>query len=195
MFSMTNKEEEILEAFKVIYDSHRRKKLYHNLDHINSMLALLEEHVDEVSDPNAVSLAIWFHDIIYIPTRNDNEELSASLVQLMFEDKSSIDEINKIERLILVTKHDPELFYPSTNDEKYICDFDLASLGSDPETFKKNTENIRLEYSHLSDEEFVAGRKEFFKKMLSRKSIYYTETFKDLFEEQARKNIEEYFNE
>jgi len=50
---------------------------YHNLSHIYSLLMMAEEYYDFIENPILFELSIWFHDLIYDPSRNDNEEKSA----------------------------------------------------------------------------------------------------------------------
>ena len=38
---------------------------YHDLRHIQGMLALAEEHGPAITDGEAVEAAIWFHDAVY----------------------------------------------------------------------------------------------------------------------------------
>src|SRR5215468_6790791 len=54
---------------------------YHTLEHIAQLLRLLEEHGQAVIDRDAVTLAIIFHDAVYDPRRNDNEQASAALAR------------------------------------------------------------------------------------------------------------------
>jgi predicted metal-dependent HD superfamily phosphohydrolase len=53
---------------------------YHNLAHIEDCLAQLAQ-VNGLSaaEREILTEAIWWHDVVYDPTRSDNEELSAQL--------------------------------------------------------------------------------------------------------------------
>jgi predicted metal-dependent HD superfamily phosphohydrolase len=55
---------------------------YHNLKHIEDCLGMLAG-VDRLSavEREILSAAIWWHDVVYDPTRPDNEELSARLAK------------------------------------------------------------------------------------------------------------------
>ncbi len=48
---------------------------YHTLEHIASALEALDAHFPNA--PRATELAIWLHDLIYIPGDSRNEEMSA----------------------------------------------------------------------------------------------------------------------
>ena len=77
---------------------------YHSQQHLHECLALLEPALDLAQHPGEVELALWFHDAIYDPTRNDNEAESARLA----EDRLAAmgepaDFITEVSRLILLT--------------------------------------------------------------------------------------------
>jgi len=50
---------------------------YHTLRHIRRCLRDLDWARAAIPDPDAVELALWCHDVIYIPGARDNEQLSA----------------------------------------------------------------------------------------------------------------------
>src|SRR4051794_22476684 len=52
---------------------------YHNLEHIAEMLRVVDRLSKFAADPDAVRLAVWFHDAVYDPRAKDNEKLSAIL--------------------------------------------------------------------------------------------------------------------
>ncbi|TIP06758.1 MAG: hypothetical protein E5X72_00790 [Mesorhizobium sp.] len=45
---------------------------YHDLSHIEAMLALADEYRGLLDDPQAVEAAIWFHDAIYDSRAKDD---------------------------------------------------------------------------------------------------------------------------
>ena len=49
---------------------------YHDRRHLSEVLAALPDDA-----PRAVRLAAWYHDAVYDPTRDDNEEASARLAR------------------------------------------------------------------------------------------------------------------
>jgi hypothetical protein len=55
------------------------QRAYHTLSHIDALLALVRDRRAELKSPEAVSFAVWFHDIVYDPTAHDNEDRSAKL--------------------------------------------------------------------------------------------------------------------
>ena len=57
-------------------ESHRA---YHTLSHLEHCFVEYDEVANLTENPLAIQFALWYHDSIYNPKRNDNEELSAEL--------------------------------------------------------------------------------------------------------------------
>src|SRR5437773_9783161 len=76
---------------------------YHNLAHIEAMLALLRAHERALSDPASVEVAIWFHDAVYDTRRHDNEKKSAELAAERLAGLLSPDRIDRITSMIRAT--------------------------------------------------------------------------------------------
>ena len=159
---------------------------YHRVSHVYDCFFILSD--PSLSDfvTSELKFAILYHDVVYKPGANDNEENSAALA---FTELSQIyhDDVvglNKIVDLILLTKHTGE----STDDVESQCmlDIDLSILGSNSVKYKWYADLIRMEYSFVSDEDYVRGRITFLGSLLHRPKIYYKLTN---LEEQARTNI------
>ena len=160
---------------------------YHNLEHIRHCLDLFEQTRNRFEDPEAVELAIWFHDSVYDPTQSDNEERSADwAADALRGCGASHAHIDRVRNLILATKHNAE---PADNDARLLVDTDLAILGSDAEQFDAYERAIRKEYAHVTDDAFARGRSQILEKFLARPQIYLTDCFRDKFEAKARRNI------
>src|SRR5690606_28964977 len=54
---------------------------YHTLAHLEDLHAKLGPLRGQLLDPDAVTLAIVYHDIVYRVSRKDNEERSAELMR------------------------------------------------------------------------------------------------------------------
>jgi len=143
----------------------------------------------------AVITAIWFHDIVYDATRSDNEAASADLAEKLLREMgrgAGIDEaettsfIATVRGLIMDTRHAAT---PASLDGQYLVDIDLAILGQAAERFDAYEQAIRLEYAHVPEEAFRAGRAGVLRKFLERPAIYHTELFRQKYEAAARGNI------
>jgi predicted metal-dependent HD superfamily phosphohydrolase len=175
-------------------------RVYHTLEHIERCLKELEGVPEAlVVDRTLVEYALFYHDVVYktdsfleplqADNRTSNEDKSASMAlnSLYFFKLDEDDILDKIERLILATKHNE---VQSSPDCKLIADIDLASLGSDWESFARDGEGIKTEYSLIPEEDYWKGRLAFLNGMLGRDRIYQTDYFRDKYEEQARENIQ-----
>ena len=166
---------------------------YHNLNHIVGCLNELEEVRTQLKTPEAVEMALLFHDAVYDTHAKDNEEKSAELSKKIIKSLFLADAFGEeVARLILATKHNVP---PTDVDAQFIVDIDLAPLGYSEEEFRKNTEKIRKEYSWVSDEQFREGRAKFMSSILARPIIYQTLFFREKYEAQARRNIIHYMGE
>src|SRR5215218_2826870 len=66
----------VFEALVAEYS--RPQRHYHNLRHVADCLRELEPVQQACEQPGAVRAALLFHDVVYDPTRSDNEERSAA---------------------------------------------------------------------------------------------------------------------
>ena len=173
---------------KLIEKYSEQGRFYHNLSHIKSLLNLLESFHGKIQNPHAIIFSIWFHDVVYNPERNDNEEESASLASETLEELHvNRETIQCVKDLILATKtHRADNL---SGDEQLFLDMDLAILGMGEETYKKYSQAIRQEYSWVPEPTYRISRKKILASFIDRESIYFTDEMKKRFENQARKNI------
>jgi len=166
-----------------------KSRHYHNLTHIYKMLTQLEEVEMKISDNHALKFTIWFHDVIYKSTKNDNEEKSADFaINRMKSFNFDKKRIEIIENLIISTKKHQLILHDNT-DNALLLDLDLSILGTDWETYKKYTQNIRKEYAIYPNFIYKKGRKKVLEHFLERKTLYFTDYHKTLFEQQAKENL------
>ena len=166
-------------------ESHR---FYHDLTHIEHCFLELSKMRNLAADLNAVELALWYHDAIYDVRRNDNEEKSADLAKEFCLRIGLSDAFaKKVRALILSSKH--HRGNPGDLDEQIFTDLDLSAWGKSWKEFQKDTKNIRLEYSWVTEAVFRKKRAEILKGFLDRPSIYNTDYFRARYEIQARKNL------
>lgn len=167
-----------------------KNRYYHGLPHIWNMLQQSNDCKDELSDKEVVDFTIWFHDSIYKATRKNNEEKSAEFARKTLK-KFSLNtlRIDKVYDLIVSTKKH-EIIISNDSDNAYLLDFDLSILGQPWEVYQTYIQNIRREYKVYPDILYKPGRKKVLKSFLERKNLYFTEKYLDLYESQARQNLE-----
>jgi predicted metal-dependent HD superfamily phosphohydrolase len=165
-------------------ESHR---YYHNISHIKQCLMEFDRIMELCEAPDEVEFAIWLHDVVYDPHASDNEEMSATTAgEILSESGCPETKAKKVRELILISKH---IYPPATTDEQLIVDIDLSILGQPADIFDEYGRHIRAEYSWVSEETYRIGRSTVLQSFLGRTSIYKTERFVKLYENQARANI------
>jgi len=165
---------------------------YHNLAHIEAMLALAADYRALLSDPEAVEAAIWFHDAIYDSKAKDNEARSASLARNKLAGRTDAGRLDRIGAMILATAtHQLPRFDDdaATRDASLFLDMDLSILGAAPDAFDVYERAVRREYGWVEEPMWRAGRGAVLKDFLARPRIFLTEEFRRRFEPQARLNM------
>ncbi len=168
------------------------KRCYHNMTHLGHMFNMLNIYKYQTGyiPSRSLLLAIIGHDLVIDNNSENNEEASYDkLVSIL---RSNSQELNDpdVKKLIIATKH-TELPDHASLEEKLIADLDLSILGtfSDHSWNKVYCDGIRRENSNIPANVFNEKRIEFFKSMLARKRIFYTDVLYKLYEERARQNI------
>lgn len=165
---------------------------YHNLAHIEAMLALAADYRALLHDPGAVEAAIWFHDAIYDSRAKDNEARSAALAAEKLAGRTNTERLDRIVAMIVATAtHElPALADKEAYREAALfLDMDLSILGASPEAFDAYEQAVRREYGWVEEPMWRAGRGAVLKTFLARPHIFHTEEFQQRFEPQARQNM------
>lgn len=162
---------------------------YHTLLHLDAILNELLPLEKEIEDWSSMIFAIAYHDIIYNVLKKDNEEKSADLafkrlIELNIEESRA----TRCSQLILATKNHSMSTDPDFN---YFTDADLSILGKESNVYKNYCQQIRKEYKYYPDILYKPGRQKVLLQFLGMKHIYKTSHFQALYEEKARKNMEE----
>ena len=166
------------------------ERAYHNLSHIQSLLALSESLLDKVQNRDAFYFAIWFHDVIYDTKSSDNEEKSAEFAaEALAGLEVSEQTVTTTREMILATKHHRADDF--SWDMKAFLDLDTSILGAPEDVYKEYSRAIRKEYSWVPDFLYGKGRMKVLNDFLGRERIYNTEEFRAKYETQARHNIAE----
>lgn len=165
-------------------ESHR---YYHTLEHLTEGLELLEFYASYAQNLQSVELAWWYHDLVYDPTRTDNETRSAAQACLDLGGAGAPpDLIHKVERLILCTRdHNTS----GDIDANLLSDVDLAILGAPTARFQAYQEQIRREYSWVPEPMYTIRRREILASFLARDPLYQIPAFESRFGTQARINL------
>lgn len=157
-------------------------RAYHTLAHVQEMLQMQAQVGNR---DKLLELAIWFHDAVYDPTGEENEERSAALARDLLKRELPETELNRLAGLILLTKRHERA---EVRDEAggLLLDLDLMVLGGDQASYEFYAAAIRQEYLHVPTEDYAKGRTAVLKRFLDRERLFWL--LAD-FEETARQNL------
>lgn len=157
---------------------------YHTMRHIRRCLRELDGVRDAVPHPDAVELALWCHDVVYVPGAPDNEQRSADWFRRWAN--ARIASAQQICEVILATKHAQA---PVEMDACFGADIDLAMLGGERARFRDDGARLRAERPDLDDEAYARQERTLLESLLKRERIYHTDVFHTRCEARARSNL------
>ena len=177
-------------AFDVLVAAYSApERYYHNLEHLGEMFRVAERLAGQVEDPDALRLAIWFHDAVYDSRAKDNERRSGELaVDLLGPIGVPAATIERVVSMIWATAHAAD-GPPALRDTQVLLDADLAILGASEERYARYAADIRREYAWVPEASYRAGRSAVLSKFLAQPRIYLTQILFEEGEERARANI------
>ncbi len=168
-------------------DNHRNECGHHTLDHIGAVLETVDGLGSFARNLDAVKLAVWLRDVIYVSRASNNEERSAEFAERLC-DRFSIPDGRVVSSLILKTKsHEAD----GDPDAQVLLDADLAILGASELAYRNYADQIRQEYAWVPEPDYCKGRQHVLERFLARPRIFHLLT--DL-EETARRNIADEIN-
>ena len=164
-------------------------RAYHNLNHVAACLELLDKAGVRHTGGPVADLALFFHDIVYVPGDKRNEELSANLLRAIAPAlRWTETTINPAIVAVLATQH-----HETVADDvvsQTVVDIDLSILGSKPDFYDVYVRAIRREFATVSADAWRVGRGQFLTGMLAKQvPIFKTTWGIDAFENQARENM------
>jgi predicted metal-dependent HD superfamily phosphohydrolase len=164
------------EALEAAYASPERG--YHSWNHISDLLEALEQVSELAVRPDLVTIAIFWHDVVYV-TRSANQERRDDLSNVrdsaaMFARYTLLNasEAAAVEELIMATADHLETVascehYPGfSKDLGLFVDLDLSTLAASWSRFAENFDAIRFEFSWVPDTAFNAAQGAFLRKFL-----------------------------
>jgi predicted metal-dependent HD superfamily phosphohydrolase len=160
---------------------------YHTARHLDECFAHFDTARALVERPAEVELALWFHDAIYAPKRQDNEAKSAEWARACaLAAGVTADAADRAHALVMATRHDA---VPSRPDEQVLVDIDLSILGAAAARFDEYERQVREEYAWVPGFVFRSKRKTILEQFLARPAIFSTPAFRERLEVPARANL------
>jgi predicted metal-dependent HD superfamily phosphohydrolase len=174
-----------------LQEPHRR---YHTVDHVVEMWRWHCEHNNDRFSDMVVASFCLYHDAIYDPAAVDGANEQASC-DLWLEDSVQLadqDSRNLIDQIIFASSDHFHYREDMWSDEWmqacWCLDLDLLRLGSPYEVFTAHGRDIRTEYAHLTDQQWLKASSEFRAKVMAEPKIFYHGDFQQS-EMQARSNL------
>jgi predicted metal-dependent HD superfamily phosphohydrolase len=166
-----------------------RARHYHDGRHLRECLGLLEVWKGKGERTAEVSIALWFHDAIYVPGAADNELRSAAwAARALGEARVSSEAAQRVYDLVMATRHDAVV--ARGIDAHLLVDIDLAILGSPPARFAAYDQDIRKEYAAVPQAVYRSARRIVLQGFIEREHLYHTIKARELLEAQARLNLQ-----
>ncbi|GAA3141309.1 hypothetical protein GCM10010521_29830 [Streptomyces rameus] len=164
------------------------QRRYHTVAHLTAVLDHIDVLETYAADPDAVRLAAWFHDAVYLPERSENEERSARLAERALPEAGVPDATTaEVARLVRLTvTHDPA---DDDRDGQVLCDADLAILAAPPSAYAAYTADVREEYHFVPNDAFRAGRAAVLRQLLGLPRLFRTPYGQEEWEATARYNL------
>lgn len=180
-------------------------RAYHTWDHIETMLHRLDDLIHLATAPNLIKGAIFWHDSVYntLTKINGINELvsdSVNVIQsaeiFMEHERFKISyHRNAVLSMILGTANHTQAkptidYYPGfSQDFNLFLDLDLSSLADPYDKFVENGDNIRREFSWVTDGDFNKARKEIYMKFMNAFPLYKLAETNELWGKKAYTNL------
>jgi predicted metal-dependent HD superfamily phosphohydrolase len=175
--------------FELVSRYSEEGRYYHTLTHLSDLYFLLQELRSNIRVWDTVLFSLFYHDAIYDPLKQDNEERSGDLAARRLRELNVPEEtILGCMSMIHATKSHQQALDGGVN---LFTDADLAILGQSGERYRSYTSQIRMEYSMYPDAVYNSGRSGVLKHFLSMNRIYKTEAFRERYEDNARLNMKQ----
>jgi len=172
------------------------RRAYHTLEHLQQLFSQFEQIKHKLQQPSIIALALFYHDVIYEPTRADNELKSADYAQKVLSQYLTDAQVEGIYKLIIMTAdhqlNDADISDPSSSnnsDAAYLLDMDLSVLGAAWSEYEQYAKAVRQEYSHVAEAKYRMGRTEVLAGLLAHPRLYFSDYYYQRLEVQARENI------
>lgn len=165
-----------------------KKRYYHNLQHLESVLVLLHEIKERVNNWNTILFSVYYHDVVYNALKRNNEEKSAEFAKSrmqLIDAPESVTE-NCVQQILATKDH----LICDDGDTNFFTDADLSILGQQWNKYSEYYKHVRKEYALFPDLIYIPGRKKVLQHFLQMERIFKTDFFFNKFELQAKENLQ-----
>jgi predicted metal-dependent HD superfamily phosphohydrolase len=183
--------------FEEVEPLYNKNNSYHNIDHVVELINQLDLLDITYDEYEILYTTICFHDVIYIPGKQDNEQKSAELF-LEYKNSELLSQLNNDYQNIVynaILSTSPNSYFDKSDKYQKHLMFHIIDMMHDLDyyyfkdynTLKEADEKIKQEYlTFTSEKDFNEGRREFLNNLLNQ-DIYVSIYKED--SETAKKNI------
>ena len=135
-----------------------------------------------------LTAAALAHDVVYEGRPGRDEEESAGVAETeLLAAQVEVELAREVARLVRTTA--THTVDETDRSGAALSDADLSVLGGEPPAYDRYASDVRREYSHVSDDDWRAGRAAVLADLLQRPAIFVTDPARTRWEQQARLNI------
>ena len=174
---------------RVLHAYAEPQRHYHTVQHLQECLLWWQRCHSMMQRPAEVALALFYHDAVYDPKRNDNELQSAQLMFSHVHGMLSEESTERVYRWIMATAHHSVDSDKEPDDVYWVLDIDLGILSADAERFQEYERQIRMEYRHVPQLIYRYKRRQLLRAFAQSERLYRTEYFHTHLERPAKANL------
>ncbi|UFU04563.1 hypothetical protein LQF12_02785 [Ruania suaedae] len=170
-------------------------RIHHNLKRLIGVLARVDELAPETHNPDVVRIAAWYHGAAFDAAarqayahRGGVDELaSADLARAELTELGvPSDIVDRVAELIIaISRHSAP---KGDIDAQALCDADLGGLAAEPQRYEGYRREVREEYRHIPDRDYLEARLAIVAKLLGRSTLF-ASPLAQSWEDAARENL------
>jgi len=176
---------EVFDQLLAMYSEQWRS--YHNTEHISASISYFDACKESAEFADAIELAIWFHDCIYVLGADDNEAKSRDWFVNQTNNYLVPALRETVDALIMDTRH---LGVPHSADGKLIADIDLTSFGLPWDEYMQDSQAVQSEFPPRPADSVASGKRAFLKNLIKDGQVYYSDFYLQNFERKAQENVQ-----
>ncbi len=165
---------------------------YHDVEHLGDCLRELDRATLGARDAAVAELALWYHDVVYLPGASDSEERSARRLETESRALGVAEpDVADAAAIVRATAHasSDAGAAPHAALTALVLDIDLSILGREPLRFMDYEYSVEEEHPSVPRRRFIIGRGRFLAALLARPRLFRTEPFHERYEARARSNV------
>ncbi|WP_200837590.1 hypothetical protein [Ruania rhizosphaerae] len=170
-------------------------RIHHNLKRLIGVLARVDELGPETHNPDVVRIAAWFHGAAFDAAARQayahrggvDEIASADLARAELTELGvPSDVVDRVSELIIaISRHSAP---KGDIDAQALCDADLGGLAAEPQRYQAYRREVREEYRHIPDRDYLEARLAIVTKLLGRNNLF-ASPLAQSWEDAARENL------